>query len=83
MSNKKIKKTVEEWFQEDLEEPYRDKALKYAEYFGMSSKQVPSLYDALKQGFIWQYTQENADYPGYWNSLAQKILIKEEKNKDE
>lgn len=75
MSNNKTYYTIEHWFRVHLKDPYREKALKYAEYYGMSSKKVSSLYEALKQGFIWQYTKENNDYPGYWNNLAQKILI--------
>ncbi len=80
MSNKK---TINQWYTEGLEEPYRTKAINYANYFGMSNKRVSSLYEALKQGFVWQYTQENVDYPGYWNSLSQKILINERKSNNE
>ena len=80
MTNKSNHKPIEEWFQ-DLKEPYKSKALKYAEYYGTSTKKVPSLYEALKQGFVWQFTKENNDHPGYWRSLAQRILIKENKNK--
>ncbi len=83
MSNKRNFKSIEQWFKDDLEEPYKTKAINYAQHYGVSNMLVSSLYNALKQGFIWQYTQENSDYPGYWNSLAQRILIKQEKNKDE
>jgi hypothetical protein len=79
MSNNKKFKSIEDWFKDDLEEPYKSKAIKYTEHYGMSNKLVPCLYQALKQGFIWQYTQENIDYPGYWNSLAQRILINQER----
>ncbi len=75
-------KPIKEWFLKGLEDPHKSKAIKYAEYFGMENKMVKSLYDALKEGFVWQFTQENSDFPGYWNSLAQKILFNQEKNKN-
>lgn len=78
---KTIKKTIEQWFREGLEDPYRDKAIKYASYYRTTDKRVESLYEALKSGFLWSSTEENENNPGYWARLSYKIKKSELLNK--
>ena len=83
MYKSKTFKTIETWFNEELEEPYKTNALKYSEYFGTLDRKVESVYEGLKQAFVWQYTKENQDHPGYWNTLAQKLQLNNRKKDDE
>ncbi len=78
MSKKAEYKSVGRWFKEDLPEPYKAKAIKYASHWGTTSKKAKSLYEALKIGFVWGFTQEENDMPGYWTNLVNKIREKNE-----
>lgn len=63
-----MKKTVKEWLQE-LPEPYRTKALKYAALEGRENKKVIDMRDALIWAFYWGQTVQGK---AYWANLYSK-----------
>jgi len=68
-----------EWFKK-LPEPQRTKAMRYCEHYETQDDLVDSMYDAFKHGFVWNYTKEENEDPGYWARYSQKY-IKEKLNK--
>lgn len=81
----KEKKTVLRWFDEELPNPIKENAKKYANYWGTGSIKTTSLFEALKQGFPWSTTNEeknaaDKEEPGYWLRIGNKYC-KTKKNK--
>lgn len=63
-----MKKTVKEWLQE-LPEPYRTKALKYAALEGSENLTLPSMTEALRYAFRWSQTVQGTEY---WVELKRR-----------
>jgi len=66
-------KTIEQWYDDDLPEPLRSKALKYIYHkprFNDPSTPVSSLYDALMVGFDFSHTPEGHTY---WYEIAKRL----------
>jgi hypothetical protein len=62
-------KTIRKWL-EELPEPDRSNALRYAEEAGFIDDIEPSLAEALKGAFYWLDTPEGALY---WGLLADSL----------